>query len=140
MTIYLAADAFRHIDLDEIAKEKERKRREEANEAARQRIRQAAKRRAIAKKVQQQKMEEERIKTQTLAPLPAVNDRRDDVDLSKYEFAHSGSCVYRTADVTTNDFLNNSDVADFIREYKVDLGEFKKQYYHLILSADCLWA
>ena len=140
MTIYLAADAFRYIDLDEIAKETERKRIEKANEAARQKVREDQKRRAIARKVQHQKIEEERIKKQTLAPLPPVEDRREDIDLSKYEFAHSGSCVYRTADITTNEFLNDSKVSDFVRIYKVDLGEFKKKYYHLIISADCLWA
>ena len=52
MTIYLAADAFRYIDLDEIAKETERKRIEKANEAARQKVREDQKRRAIARKVQ----------------------------------------------------------------------------------------
>ena len=49
-------------------------------EAERQRVRE--KKRRAAK----QKIEEENIKKQTLAPLPAVTDRRADVPLSQYKY------------------------------------------------------
>ena len=151
MTIYTAGAMLRQIDLDEIERERKRKerQREIELEAERKRADKAAKEKlmrrieeltAMAKKNMEEEMEERRIKKQTLAPLPAVNDRRADVDVAKYEFTHSNCSKYLTDDVTAKSFQEDKYAAKFIRDCEVNETTFNAKYYPRILAADSLWA
>ena len=106
-------------------------------EAERQRVRE--KKRRAAK----QKIEEENIKKQTLAPLPAVTDRRADVPLSQCKYNDNGSGVdnvYLNGDATAKAFFKDANTRDFIKRYDVNVEKFKEKYYHYICAADSLWA
>ena len=156
ITSHSAPDVLRQIKLSAIEKEKARKKQEQEREAERQRFREEQRRAAAWRAEQQRRAEEqrraawrdeqqrvqERIKKKTLAPLPAVNDRRADIDLSQYQYDHGykAAGVYLVADVTANEFLKDPYAAKFIRVCKVDVVKFKEKYYHLICAADSVWA
>ena len=168
--IYLAPRIFKEIELDEIAKEEKRKERQEElkalkkaeREAERQRsrerqrriaalkdtkqrravaLKQAQERRAVAWKANQQRMKQEQIKQQTLAPLPAVADRRANVDIAKYKYesvCKTRDCIPQ--DKLLKDFLDDPYSNVFRTTCNVDIDEFKAKYYRFVVSAECLWA
>lgn len=129
----------REAELRKMQAERERAREAEQRrvEAERQRVRE--KKRRAAK----QKMEEENIKKQTLAPLPAVTDRRADVPLSQYKYNDDGSGVdnvYLNGDSTAKAFFNDANTRDIIKKRDVNVEKFKERFYHYICAADSLWA
>ena len=154
LTIYIAGEAITRmrIDYDRIARRRAREadqervrlaERERLREIEQERSREAERRQRVRdqrRRAAEQKMEEENIKKQTLAPLPAVIDRRDDVPLSRYEYNDISEAdgVYRIGDATYKAFLN--DVGDLIKKQDINMDKFNQAYFHLICAADSLWA
>ena len=128
----------REAEQQRMAAERQRSREIEGQrmEAERQRVRYQRRRAA------EQKMEEENIKRQTLAPLPAVIDRRADVPLSRYKYNNipEADAVYSLGDATYKAFLNDAYTGYFIKKRDVNMDKFNEAYYHLICAADSLWA
>ena len=88
-------------------------------------------------------MEEERIKKQTLAPLPPVADRRNDIPLSKYKYHENvlkAAGNYNIGDATAKAFFNDAYTRDFIDTCYINVDKFNGEYYHLICGADSIWA
>ena len=88
-------------------------------------------------------MEEERIKKQTLAPLPAVADRKNDIPLSEYKYHDNvlkAAGNYNIGDATAKAFFNDAYTRDFIDTCYINVDKFNGEYYHLICGADSIWA
>ena len=88
-------------------------------------------------------MEEARIKKQTLAPLPAVADRRNDIPLSEYKYHDNvlkAAGKYNIGDATAKAFFNDAYTRDFIDTCYINVDRFNGEYYHLICAADSIWA
>ena len=129
----MEAEQQRAREIEQRAREAEQRR----MEAERQRVRDRKRRAA------QRKMEEENIKKQTLAPLPAVIDRRADVPLTQYQYNDNASGVdgvYLISDTTAKAFFNDEYTRSFINRGDVNIEKFKKEFYHFVCAADSLWA